>query len=166
MKKSLYNIEQEYLEITNQLEDGEATPELETALAINESELQGKSVAYIYVVKTEESDVVAIDAELKRLTALKRAKKNKIEWLKNTVHQAMNLYGINEIKTETLKINFRKSEGVVSNNDTITKPIDDEFCTYIPEQLKPNLNAIKAAIKEGREVEGYDLEERFNLQIK
>mgnify|MGYP002633899078 CR=1 FL=1 len=164
MKKSLYNIETEYLEITNQLEVGELTPELETALAINESQLQGKAVAYIYVVKTEESDVVAIDAELKRLTALKRAKKNKIEWLKNTVHKAMDLYGINEIKTETLKINFRKSEGVICTMDDVK--LDDEFVTVVPETSKPNLAAIKAAIKEGETVEGFEIETRYNLQIK
>lgn len=164
MKKSLYNIETEYLEITNRLEDGEVTPELETALAINESQLQGKAVAYIYVVKMEESDVVAIDAELKRLTALKRAKKNKIEWLKNTVHKAMDLYGINEIKTETLKINFRKSEGVICTVDEVK--LDDEFVTVVPETSKPNLAAIKKAIKEGETVEGFEIETRFNLQIK
>jgi len=164
MKKSLYNIETEYLEITNQLEDGELTPELETALAINESQLQGKAVAYIYVVKTEESDVVAIDAELKRLTALKRAKKNKIEWLKNTVHKAMDLYGINEIKTETLKINFRKSEGVICTVDEAK--LDAEFMTVVPETSKPNLTAIKKAIKEGVAVDGFEIQTRYNLQIK
>ena len=164
MKKSLYNIEAEYLEITNQLEDGELTPELETALAINESQLQGKAVAYIYVVKTEESDVVAIDSELKRLTALKRAKKNKIEWLKNTVHKAMDLYGINEIKTETLKINFRKSEGVICTMDEVK--LDDEFVTVVPETSKPNLAAIKKAIKDGETINGFEIETRYNLQIK
>ena len=166
MKKSLYNIEQEYLEITNQLEDGELTPELETALAINESELQVKAVAYAYVMKERAANILAIKAEKKRLDALEKSEQSIIDKLKQTIHQAMDLYGINEIKTETIKLNFRRSEGVVSNNDIITKPIDDEFCTYIPEQWKPNLNAIKSAIKEGREVEGYDLEERFNLQIK
>mgnify|MGYP003643870599 FL=1 len=166
MKKSLYNIEQEYLEITNQLEDGEATPELETALAINENELQGKAVAYAYVMKERAANILAIKAEKKRLDALEKSEQSIIDKLKQTIHQAMDLYGINEIKTETLKLNFRRSEGVVSNNDIITKPIDDELCTYTPEQWKPNLTAIKAAIKEGREVEGYDLEERFNLQIK
>ena len=166
MKKSLYNIETEYLEITNQLEDGELSEELETALAINEKELQGKAIAYAYVIKDSEDTVTAIDAEIKRLQGLKKTEQNKVTRLKQNIHIAMELYGINEIKTETIKLNFRRSEGVVSNSDTITKPIDDEFCTYIPEQWKPNLTAIKKAIKEGREVEGYDLEERFNLQIK
>lgn len=162
MKKSLYKIENEYLEIANQLEDGELTPELETALAINEAELQGKAVAYAYVIKESEGTLGTIDAEIKRLTALKKSEQNKAERLRSTIQNAMELYGINEIKTATLKINFRRSEGVIGESDTLA----NEFVTIVPEQRKPNLNAIKAAIKEGREVVGFAIEERFNLQIK
>ena len=162
MKKSLYNIESEYLEIANQLEDGELSPELETALAINQSELQGKAVAYAYVIKESEDTVSVIDAEIKRLTALKKTEVNKATRLKDTISNAMKLYGILEIKTETLKLNFRRSEGVVGSNDWLT----DDLITIVPEQRKPNLTAIKAAIKEGIEIEGFEIEERWSLQIK
>ena len=162
MKKSLYNIEQEYLEITNQLEGGELTPELETALAINESELQGKAVAYAYVIKESEDTVSVIDAEIKRLQGLKKTEQNKATRLKETISNAMNLYGITEIKTETLKLNFRRSEGVVGSSESLP----NELCTVVPETIKPNLTAIKKAIKEGVEVEGFEIEERYSLQIK
>jgi hypothetical protein len=162
MKKSLYNIEQEYLEIANQLEDGELSPELETALAINERELQGKAIAYAYVIKEAEDTVSIIDAEIKRLQGLKKTEQNKAQRLKDTIQNAMELYGITEIKTETLKLNFRRSEGVVGSNEWLT----DDLVTIVPEQRKPNLVAIKAAIKEGIEIEGFEIEERYNLQIK
>jgi hypothetical protein len=162
MKKSLYNIEEEYLKIANQLEDGELSPELETALAINQSELQGKAVAYAYVIKDSEDTVSVIDAEIKRLQGLKKTEQNKVTRLKETISNAMDLYEITEIKTETLKLNFRRSEGVVGSNDYLT----DDLVTIIPEQRKPNLVAIKAAIKEGIEIEGYSIEERYSLQIK
>ena len=164
MKKSLYNIETEYLEIANQLEDGEVTPELETALAINEAELQGKAVAYAYVIKESDDTVAAIDAEVKRLQGIKKTEQNKSKRLKGAIHVAMDLYGIQEIKTETLKLNFRRSEGVICTVEEVK--LDDEFITVVPEVLKPNLNAIKSAIKEGREVKGYEVETRYNLQIK
>ena len=162
MKKSLYNIEAEYLEITNQLEDGELTPELETALAINESQLQGKAVAYAYVIKESEDTVSVIDQEIKRLQGIKKTEVNKSKRLKETISNAMELYGITEIKTETLKLNFRRSEGVVGASSNLA----DEFLTIVPEVFKPNLVAIKAALKEDRLVDGYVIEERFNLQIK
>lgn len=162
MKKSLYNIEEEYLKIANQLEDGELSQELETALAINERELQGKAIAYAYVIKDSEDTVSVIDAEIKRLQGLKKTEQNKVTRLKETISNAMELYGITEIKTETLKLNFRRSEGVVGSNDYLT----DDLVTIVPEQRKPNLVAIKAAIKEGIEIEGYSIEERYSLQIK
>ena len=99
MKKSLYNIEEEYLKIANQLEDGELSPELETALAINQSELQGKAVAYAYVIKDSEDTVSVIDAEIKRLQGLKKTEQNKVTRLKETISNAMELYGITEIKS-------------------------------------------------------------------
>jgi len=162
MKQSLYNIEQEYLEIANQLEDGELSPELETALAINEQQLQGKAVAYAYVIKESEDTVSAIDSEIKRLQGLKKTEQNKAKRLKETISNAMELYGITEIKTETLRLNFRRSEGVVGESSNLS----DEFLKHVPEAFKPNLTAIKAALKEGRTVEGYEIEERYNLQIK
>jgi len=162
MKKSLYNIEQEYLQIADQLEDGEITEELEQALAINQQELQGKAVAYAYVIKDAEHNLSAIDAEITRLQALKNTEKNKVDRLKQTISNAMELYGITEIKTETLKLNFRLSEGVVGESNNLP----DEFVKVVPEQRKPDLTAIKKAIKEGRNVEGFQIEERYNLQIK
>jgi hypothetical protein len=164
MKKSLYNIEQEYLEIANQLEDGELSPELETALAINERELQGKAIAYAYVIKEAEDTVSIIDAEIKRLQGLKKTEQNKAQRLKDTIQNAMELYFINEIKTKTLKLNFRRSEGVICTDSSVAIP--EEFATVVPQSIKPNLNEIKKAIKEGRDVTGFEIEERFSLQIK
>lgn len=164
MKKSLYNIEKEYLEIANQLEDGELSQELETALAINEKELQGKAIAYAYVIKDSEDTVTAIDAEIKRLQGLKKTEQNKSKRLKDTIQNAMELYGITEIKTETLKLNFRRSEGVVCTDSNVGIPM--RLSTIVPEVVKPNLTAIKSAIKSGEVVTGFELEERYNLQIK
>lgn len=164
MKKSLYNIEEEYLKIANQLEDGELSPELETALAINEAELQGKAVAYAYVIKDSDDTVDAIDAEIKRLQGLKKTEQNKSKRLKETISNAMELYGIQEIKTETLKLNFRRSEGVICTDSEVS--IDKDLCTVVPETSKPNLTAIKKAIKAGVDVKGFEIEERYSLQIK
>jgi len=164
MKKSLYNIEKEYLEIANQLEDGELSEELETALAINQNELQGKAIAYAYVIKESEDTVSAIDAEIKRLQGLKKTEQNKSKRLKDTIQNAMELYGITEIKTETLKLNFRRSEGVICTDSGVS--IEESLCTIVPQSIKPNLNEIKKAIKEGREINGFVIEERYSLQIK
>jgi hypothetical protein len=160
--KSLYHIEQEYLTLASQLEQGELTPEIEQALAINQEQLQQKAIGYAYVIKDAAANVEAIDAEIARLTALKQVEKRKAEALKSAISNAMQFYGIHEVKTPTVKLSFRKSEVCVGESDSLPS----EFVTVIPEQRKPNLTAIKAAIKEGREVEGYSIETRWNIQIK
>jgi hypothetical protein len=52
MKTTLYNIEQEYLNLISEIEalDGELTPEIEDQLNINKEQLESKSVAYLQVI--------------------------------------------------------------------------------------------------------------------
>jgi len=70
---------------------------------------------------------------------------------------------VHEVKTPLVRLSFRRSEAVVGDDDA---PLPDEFVRVVPEKRSPDLTAIKAAIKEGREVKGYRIEERYNLQIK
>lgn len=160
--KSLYEIQADYFALAFALEVGELTPELETALAINEQELQQKAIGYAYVIKEAEANVDTIEAEIARLMALKQAEKRKADALKSAISNAMQFYGVHEVKTPTVRLSFRKSEGLIGHADNLA----DEFITLVPEQRTPNKAAIKAAIKEGREVEGYEIETRWNLQIK
>lgn len=165
MKKPLYEIEKQYLEIAQRIEDaeGELTPELETALAITEQELQVKAVGYGYIIKDSDDTVAAIDAEIKRLQERKKSEQNKSQRMRDAISNAMQHFGIHEVKTPTLRLSFRKSERVVGMS---FDELPDEFVTVVPEQRKPNLTAIKAAIKEGREVGDYRVETIQNLQIK
>lgn len=160
---NIYQIQQDYLSITNELIEnwGELSPELETSLAINKAELQQKAVAYIYVTKSLETDVDAIDAEIERLRALKQSRVKTIEKLKETVKAAMELYEIEEIKTATLKINFRKSESIECEAEQLL----DYYCTFKTTRT-PNKALIKEAIKNGEQVVGASLKVNRNIQIK
>ena len=157
---NLYNIKSEYLAIAQELTEGELTPELEQALMITEANLQEKAINYGYVIKNFESEVDIIDEEIKRLNALKKARINAVDKLKTNISDAMQLFGILEVKAPTFKMKFRKSESV-----EIFEGLDQEFITekisYQPDKI-----AIKNAIKEGRTVNGAALVTNFNLQIK
>ena len=160
--KSLYEISTEALEIASLLEQGELTEELENLLLISQSELQNKSVNYAYVCKSFENDVSSIDQEIKRLGSLKKSKINAVDRLKETMKTAMNIYGIEEIKTPTIKINFRKSESVEIINES---SIDAIFkSSKVVESI--DKIAIKKAIKEGNNIEGAILNINQNIQIK
>jgi hypothetical protein len=160
---NIYQIQQDYLAITNELIEngGELSPELETALVINKSELQQKAVAYIYVTKSLEADVTTIDEEIKRLQALKASRVKTIDKLKETVKQAMEMYEIEEIKTATLKINFRKSESIEADAEQLL----DYYCIF-KTTITPDKAKIKEAIKNGEAVIGASLKINRNIQIK
>lgn len=162
MTQSIYQIQQDYLSITNELIEngGELTENLETSLAINKAELQQKAVAYVYVTKSLEADVSTIDDEIKRLQALKASRVKTIDKLKETVKDAMMLYGIEEIKTATLKINFRKSESVECDG-TVPAEYWNSKTVLTVDKVR-----IKEAIKQGKEVLGASLNINWNLQIK
>ena len=95
MQKSLYNINNEYLDLISQVEnlEGELTTELENALTINKSELEVKSIAYMEVIKQRESLNTRIDEEIKRLQALKKLNDNLVQRLKNNLLNAVSLFG-------------------------------------------------------------------------
>ncbi len=160
---NIYQIQQEYLSITDQLIEsgGELSPEIEQALAINKAEIENKARNYGYVVKSLENDVDAIDEEIKRLNALKLARNKTIDVLKTTVKDAMQLYGIEEIKTSTLKLSFRKSESVEVNQDIISESYCNQKIVLTPDKAR-----IKEAIKNGVCVTGANIIINYNLQIK
>lgn len=162
MLKSLYKIETEYLDIAQQLIEGEATPELLEALAINEQELQAKSTNYAYVIKQMEGEAEIIEKEIARLTTLKKARENAAERLREAVKQAMELYAVEEIKTPLVKINFRKSESVEILDSNL---VEKRFVKVVTEE-KVDKVAIKEAIKAGETVVGATLKQNKNLQIK
>ena len=160
---NIYQIEQDYLNICNTIIEngGEVTENDIESLAINKEQLQNKGISYGYVIKSLESDVGAIDEEIKRLNALKSSRNKTVDLLKNTIKDAMQMYGIEEIKTPTLKINFRKSESVEVDTDIIL----DMYCNFKTVKT-PDKVMIKEVIKSGDAVFGASLNINWNLQIK
>ena len=114
MKTTIFQIEQSYNKLAEELIEngGELSPSLAEALAITEEQLQNKSVAYSFVIKEMDATIDIIDAEIKRLQALKKQREKASEYLKERIKHAMDTFQIDEIKTPLVKINFRKSETV------------------------------------------------------
>jgi CRP-like cAMP-binding protein len=97
---SLFNITQERKYLIQMLEsaNGEATDELVEALAINRDDFLEKSEGYGIIMRKLETDEIAIDSEISRLTALKKAKANAYARLEQTLLEALQLYGQQDAK--------------------------------------------------------------------
>ena len=161
MKKSIYEISNDYLTLMNEIEqaEGEITPEMEAQLKINEGELQSKSIAYLAVIKEREAFVTQIDEEIKRLTALKKRNNSLVDRLKENILNAVNLFGT--IETQFNKFSIRKSESVeVLDVNELPK----EFkVVKVTEQA--DKKAIKEALKSGKQIVGCSILTNSNLKI-
>ena len=163
--QTLYHIREEHLSILQQLEEnnGELTPELETALSLTQEQFQEKAVSYGFVVKYFDTGASVVEAEIKRLQQLQEKLENKGEMFRQRLEGAMHQFGVEKIETPTLKISFRKSEVVeIIEADKLPATMLD----IVPQSHKINKTKIKAAIKAGEDVPGAALVTRQNLQIK
>ena len=164
MSNSIFNIGNELQTIINQIIEsgGEVNEETENALIIKEGELQNKSQSYGYLIKSMEYEVNTIDSEINRLEGLKRVRNNTIKRLKTVLSDSMQQFEVEELKTPTLKINFRKSQTVeILDEDLIPK----EFKT-VKVTTSISKAEIKKAIKNGELVVGADLIDHKKIQIK
>lgn len=161
---NLYSLEQEYLSIAQQLEEGELTPELEQALVINRDNFEVKVAKYGYVTKKFDGEIYLIDKEIERLTAYKKSKENAINKLKETVKAAMDLYDIKKVEAQNIKLMLVRSKPsvVVDENLLPKKYIKKKVTTtYTPDKV-----AIKNDLDAGKKIKGATLKENENLQIK
>ena len=167
---SIYNISNDlkkiYEDLDNgngiDLETGEIKPEIMQQLSISRNELETKAVDYGYVIKAFDDEIDIIDREIERLEERKAYVKKNKERMKTIVGSAMEEFGINKIKSETLQLSFRKSESVEVFDESL---VDEKF-KKVKTEISLDKTAIKNAIKEGKEVAGASIVERQNLQIK
>ena len=161
MKQSLYNITEDYYSLILSVEEneGELTKEIEDALIINENQLQSKSIAYLSVIKKNESFTAQIDEEVKRLQLLKKQRNNLSNRLKDALLVAVKLHGT--IETEFNKFSTRKSES-----------IEVENINGLPNKYKvvkivesADKKSLKEAIKKGDVIDGVTLKQNLNLKI-
>ena len=159
---NLYEITREAQELAFLLESDELTPELEAALLINQDQLQAKAGNYAKVIANIQSDADAIDAEIKRLKAMKDTKDRSINRMKEALRDAMLVSGIDKIESTLFKLSLRRSEAVEVD---VVEALPNAF-QNVKNVVTADKLAIKEAIKRGENVMGARIVENFNLQIK
>ena len=79
--------------------------------------------------------------------------------MKEAISNALQNYGIEKIETPLVKMSFRKSSSVEVDE---TK-LNQKWFKYV---ATPDKTLIKQAIKEGEVIDGAEIVEKLNLQVK
>lgn len=160
----LYKLSAEMTKVKDLLDEGLTVDDIADTLEGMELEFNDKAEKMLYLVNNLSSDIGQIDDEIKRLTENKRLIANKQNQLTEYLRSNMELSGIDKIECPLFKITLRKASKVVVIDDQ--DDLDDEFIK-VETKITANKVAIKAAIKEGREVLGAHLEDgKRGLTIK
>lgn len=160
---NLYPIQQQHLQLLSIVEDneGEVTEEIDNALQITEEQFKEQALSVAYVVKHLEDREAIIKKEIDRLKSLQTRTTSAAAGIELRLKEAMLQFGITEIKGDTLKLTFRKSEQVLVDEDRLPTNWMVVKTTHTPDKA-----AIKKALKEGQVINGATLITNQNLQIK
>lgn len=156
---TLYEIDQKILSCCD-AETGEIVdPEMLDDLLM-ERDAKVESVACW--IKNLESDAVAYKAEKESFAEREAQAKKKAESLKRWLAHALDG---KKFSTPKCAVSFRKSESVELEESFDVAHIPAEFLS-VKTTYTPNKTAIKAAIKEGLEINGCKLVEKLNASVK
>jgi hypothetical protein len=164
MSLKLYEIKAEYdllLASANEVAEangGEVPGWLFDKLNAIEEAMETKVANCGGMYKNLSGEAEAIAAEIKRLTARKKAAENQADWLKGYI--ASCVPSGSKISTPQCAISWRKSEVVVIDSEIL---VPDEYCKIKREVSK---TMVKDAIKANQVVLGAHIEEKQNIQIK
>jgi len=161
---NIYQIQNEYLLLINQIIEngGEVTPQQELNLQITKDQLQDKGTNYAFVIKKLDAECDIIDAEIKRLTELKKVRQNACERLKANISNAMHTFEVDKIESPLIKLSFRKSQSV---NVADVNSLPSEYKTIKVTEQADKMK-IKQALLNGEVIEGCEIINNNNLQIK
>jgi hypothetical protein len=161
MEMTLYHISDEQRRLNAMLEEngGEITPEIEEALAVNETNFVQKAESYGYAILHYKAVVAAVKAEKDRLDAIKKTAENAIARMEERIVAAMQQFDRPKVEADTLKLSLRRSERVVVD-DEAKVPAD---CKTI--KVEVSKTELKRHLKAGEDC-GAHIEENTSLQIK
>ena len=163
---NLYKIDKAYLDvIENGFSFDDETGEVlfdESMIDQLEGEFYDKIDNICAYIKNQEALKAGISEEVKVLNDRKKSTDKKIDYLKKLITDSMERREVKKIETPRNRISFRKS---VSVNVLDENQIDG---SYFVEKVERKLDkkTLLADLKNGVEVDGAELLEKQNIQIK
>jgi len=145
---------------TGEIKECEALEELTREL---EKDLNSKTGRIIQVFTSSDSQIEALDKEIKRLQARKKALENKKNNFKNFLKFTLERLGVKKIETTFGIIGIKNNPASVDILDDTKIPQEYKTTKYIEDISKTE---ISKALKAGVEVPGAELKQSTSLYIK
>ncbi len=134
----------------------------EETMTYLKGELSCKSSNIIKYISNLDSEVLSIKSEIERLTKAKKARERKLESLKSYLINTMHILSKNKIETDIGTYGLRKS---VALKVFDLNQIPEEYLK-VKKVTSVDKRALTTAIRDGYEIKGAILEERYSLHIK
>ena len=153
---------------------GELTEELALALQETEKTLATKADSYNYLLRSFASKADILDAEIKRLTQLKKTAENAEKRIKEHICETMGMFGMDKIEGNFCKISRARSTKVETNDDQLKAAYLinlEEFNKNLPPYLSAELKVSKTAIKDMQKNDGVlpagaEIVENYSIRIR
>lgn len=162
---TLYDLKGQWRDLADKLADMDLDAQT-IADTIEGSEVQcaleEKAQGYEMIARSFEAPIPAIDAEIKRLQAMKKASQNRADVLRKRLHDAMVELQIGKITCPLFEVRRQKNPVAVEVYNADLIPFEF-WKTPSPEIDKAGL---KAALQAGREIEGARLTQGEGLRVK
>lgn len=143
-----------------EVQDQEQAEEIKEII---KAEIEKKSSSMIHLIRNIDTDITALDNEIKRLQSIKKSKENKAENIKKYIKICLEETGMKGIETPLGSIKIRNNAPKVVIDDL--DKVDGKF-VIIETTLKVDKKAIKESIYNGETIEGCHLERGTSLSIK
>lgn len=127
-----------------------------------QEELENKSSNIIKYIRNISLEVEILSQEEDRLEKLRKQKEKKVNSLKKYLTDILLNLDKNKIETELGNLGLRKSVSVaIDNLDLIPKK-------YIQKKIElvPDKRALSELLKQGKNIKGVHLEDKYSLQIR
>lgn len=145
--------------------DGEITEEQMKALVEAQTTSIAKLGKLCGFMKYLEHGIDACKKEEERIAKMRKTATNRLKSVKHYLLPYLKEHGKTTIDTFTLST--RKSTAVaVDEPFFVTDPDYKHWSRHIPESWEPDKAKIKAALKDGVEIQGCSIEERVSVQLK
>lgn len=163
---TLYELARDMRDALEALDDCETDEELQhliDVISATQDGLTDKADAYIRVMRNIATDCEALDAEIDRLTAMKKRREKTIDRLKDNMLQAMTMAGEDKIKTPLGTWSKRLAPWSVTITDETQ--IEDRF--LVPQPPKIDKAAMLREFKKTGEVfPGAEFDQRTYVTLR